>query len=231
MEFKSIKDEFLEKRLAVYDQWLEKDLLSYTSKVVPIVESFSPEQWVLPTAQALKLLGDAASLAVQPCECRSHYKRCDNPLEVCLLMDQVADRLVEKKEARYVSLDEAAAILKQANRCGLVHLSLYRPDHRLFALCSCCSCCCHDLQLVKKYGRKDLMVKSEYRAVTRTEDCMLCGACVDRCLFDARHLTEEGLLFEADKCLGCGLCVTVCPANAVSMKETRKAEHFDDDSQ
>ncbi|WP_022666153.1 ATP-binding protein [Desulfospira joergensenii] len=213
------KDEFLEKRLTKYDQWLEKGLISYSSKVIPVAESFTPEQWVLPTNQALKLLEGADSLAVQECECRSHYQRCNHPLEVCLILNQVADRLADRGEARHVSLDEAGAILEKANQSGLVHLSLYMPDHQIFALCSCCSCCCHDLQIVKLYGRKDLMVRSQYLAVTDHETCTLCGECVDRCVFGARILTGDELVFRGNKCLGCGLCVTTCPVGAVSMAE------------
>lgn len=47
-----------------------------------------------------------------------------------------------------IGLEEAAAVLKQADANGLVHLSLYRPKHSLYALCSCCPCYCHDLQLL-----------------------------------------------------------------------------------
>jgi hypothetical protein len=42
------------------------------------------KQWVLPTEQAMEILGKANSAAVQNCECRTHYQRWDNPLEVCI---------------------------------------------------------------------------------------------------------------------------------------------------
>ena len=213
------RDEFLEKRLTNYDQWLEKGQISYSSRVIPVAESFTPEQWVLPTDQALKLLEDADSLSVQECECRRHYQRCDHPLEVCLQLNQVADRLVARGEARKVTLAEAEKILEKANQSGLVHLSLYMPDHQIFALCSCCSCCCHDLQIVKLYNRKDLMVRSHYLAVTDADACTLCGECTDRCVFGARVLDGDELGFTEEKCLGCGLCVTTCPAGAISMEE------------
>jgi ferredoxin len=211
-------DPFLEKRLAAYDKWLEKGEISFSSKVIPVAESFSPEQWVLPSEQALEIVRRAGSIAVHRCICRSHYKRCDHPVEVCLLLNQVADKAVAREGARHVSPDEAAGILRVANESGLVHLSLYMPDHEVFALCSCCSCCCHDLQIVKRYGRQDLMVRSEYRASTRQEACILCGDCVDRCPFDARRISEERLVFSPDRCLGCGLCVATCPTGAVTME-------------
>lgn len=210
-------DSFLVKRLVKYDEWLKKGQISYSSRVIPVSESFTPKQWVLPTEQAMEILRKAKSMAVQNCECRTHYKRCDNPLEVCFLLNDVGDKLVSKGEARHVDLTEAADILTKANQSGLIHLCLYMPDHEIFALCSCCTCCCHDLQIVKFFERKDLMVHSEYVAVTSPEDCIHCGECVERCVFGARVFQNEEMKYNAEKCLGCGLCVTICPVEATSM--------------
>ena len=116
---------FLEKRLVKYDEWLAKGLISCSSRVIPVAESFSTKQWVLPTEQVLGVLQKADSLAVQDCECRTHYKMCDKPLEVCFMLNSVADALVRKGRARHVDLPEAAEILKKANAKGLVHLGLY----------------------------------------------------------------------------------------------------------
>ena len=211
-------DPFLEKRLTKYDEWLEKGQISCSSKVIPVSESFSTKQWVLPTEQVMGILHNAKSVAVQNCECRTHYKRCDNPLEVCFLLNGVGDTFVRKGKARHVNLAEAAEILKKANESGLVHLGLYMPDHELFALCSCCSCCCHDLQIVKQFDRKDLMIHSEYIAVILSEDCTQCGACIERCVFGARVIQDGKMEYNPAACLGCGLCVTTCPAGAISMK-------------
>jgi hypothetical protein len=160
-------DPFLEKRLIKYDEWLDKGQISHSSKVIPVSESFSTKQWVLPTEQVMGILHEAKSVAVQNCLCRTNYKRCDNPLEVCFLFNGVGDTFVKKGKARHVELAEATEISKKANESSLVHLGLYMPDHELFALCSCCSCCCHDLQIVKQFDRKDLMIHSEYIAESR----------------------------------------------------------------
>jgi len=221
---KKVNDPFLEKRLAKYDRWLDKGQISFSSKVIPVSESFQSRQWVLPTEQAMEILRRARSVAVQNCECRVHYRRCDHPLEVCFLLEDVGDRFVAKGEARHVDLKEASDILTLANRRGLIHLSLYMPDHEIFALCSCCECCCHDLQIVKRFGRRDLLVHSEYVAETRAADCIHCGACVPRCVFGARVLRDGKMVYDADACLGCGLCVTVCPVGATSMAQRNRGK-------
>ncbi len=210
-------DPFLEKRIIRYDKWLKKGKISASSKVIPVSESLSGQQWVLPTEQVKEILGNAESVAVQNCACRSHYNRCDKPLEVCFLLNSVGDKFVSSGKARYVSSAEISEILKKANENGLVHLALYMPDHEIFALCSCCSCCCHELQIVRLTERKELMVRSEYIAVTDFEICVHCGECVDRCFFKARIYDGKEMGYNPQACLGCGLCVEICPADATTM--------------
>ena len=169
---------------------------------------------MLPTEQVIEFLRSARSYALTPCACRSRYQRCDNPLEVCFLLDDAADQSVDDGTARHVSLEEATVVLRQANEHGLVHLTIYEPEHRVGAVCSCCSCCCHDLQFLRVYGRSDLVAHSEYVAQTDVETCTRCGACVERCVFGARVWQEDCLIYDAGACYGCGLCVTDCPAGA-----------------
>jgi len=210
-------DPFLGERVVKYDKWLNKGQISSSSKIIPVSESLSAKQWVLPTEQVMGILLNADAIAVQDCECRTHYKRCDKPLEVCLLLNKVGDNLVLKHQARHVSLQEASDILKTANENGLIHLALYMPDHEIFALCSCCLCCCHELQIVKLTKRKELILHSEYIAATDMETCIHCGECVERCIFDARTLNNKKMEYNSEACLGCGLCITICPVDATIM--------------
>jgi ferredoxin len=212
------QDPFLETYVAKYDEWLGKGKISFSSKVIPISESLEMKQWVLPTNQAMEILRSAKSLALQHCVCRTHYKRCDKPVEVRLLLNEVGDKYVSKGQARHVSLTEATDILRRANESGLVHLTLYMPNHQIFALCSCCSCCCHDLQIVRLLNRKDLLVHSQYVAVTDPELCTDCGECIERCMFGARVFRDGKMEYQTEACVGCGLCVTKWPVEATSMQ-------------
>lgn len=215
-------DTFLEKYVRKYDDWLSKGLISFSSKVIPVPESLNAEKWVLPTEQAIAILKTAQSLALKKCLCRVHYKRCDNPEEVCLLLNEAGEKFIAKGQARKITLPEAVEVLRKANENGLVHQTFYMPDHQIFALCSCCSCCCHDLQIVKLFGRKELQVRSEYVAVTDPQDCVDCGECAGRCVFEARTFRDGRLTYHASACMGCGLCITVCPVEATHM-ELRKS--------
>jgi Pyruvate/2-oxoacid:ferredoxin oxidoreductase delta subunit len=218
MNRKEYADAFLEKRIERYDRWLDKGLISFSSRVIPVRRSLEARQWILPAEQVREVLRSAAVIALQPCECREGYRRCDHPRDVCLLFDEVAEKLLLRNEARRINIEEAFKVLERADRSGLVHLSLYMPNHKIYALCSCCPCCCHEMQIVRAYGRHDLMVRSQYVAETDDSHCIHCGDCVQRCMFSARGMSGNGeLLYDPDRCLGCGLCITVCPANATAM--------------
>ena len=211
-------DQWLQKRLDEYDDWLEEGKIPFSSKVVPIAESLADKQWVLPTERVIKLIEDSRSFAVAPCVCRSHYKRCGNPVDVCLFLNDMSDKLVEKGYARRLSINEAKKKLHDANEHGLVHLTLYNPKQYPFAICSCCRCCCHDLQLLLDYHRRDLIAGSEYIAVWDHELCSNCSLCIERCVFGARTMKNDIVEYHPDQCYGCGLCVTVCPNDAIKLE-------------
>ena len=217
MERTTLSDPFLAGYLTKYDQWMEDGKLSHAARVIPIAESIQAQQWVMPRSQVMEILQKAQSVALWPCVCRSHYQRCDKPLEVCFILNKVADSCVAKGLARSVSLEEATEVLQKANEHGLVHMGLYMPDHELVGLCSCCTCCCHELQILQKLGRRDRLARSEYVAVNEMDNCTHCGACADRCAFGARSFLDDRLVFQDDSCFGCGLCITVCPTGAIAM--------------
>jgi ferredoxin len=224
-------DEHLLQVLRKYDQWMREGKIPYAGKVLPIREAFHMGQWILPTQQAIEILRNARSFALADCTCRSHYRRCNHPLDTCLLINDMADAFVEAGNARRLSLTEAEVILRKANVHGLVHQTAYNPEQSFWAVCSCCSCCCYRLQMLKLFGRNDLVVHSDYIALTEDNRCTDCGLCIPRCIFDAREMVAGKMIYHAERCYGCGLCVTACPEEAIvlelrtSLAQRRGAEH------
>jgi len=214
---KEERDEELEKRMHMFDGWVKEGKIPSSSKVIPVQLSLKFLQWVLPTQQVLEILRNSRSFALANCLCRTKHKRCDNPLEVCFYTNDVADKMVKQSAARRVSLREAAEALKLANERGLVHLTIYNPEQHVYALCSCCECCCHDIGFMKKLGRPDLVAHADYVAVVDSDACVQCGACTERCVFGAQSGESGTVVFHQDKCYGCGLCVSTCASNAIRM--------------
>lgn len=215
-------DFFLEDRITRYDNWLKNGQVAYASKIIPIRESIHARQWVLPTDQVLAVLQEADPISLTDCICRRHYRRCDHPLNVCLLLNSVASKEIEKGRARPITFEDAGKILENANERGLVHLTFYMPGPEIYALCSCCDCCCHDLQILKQYQRPDLVARSDFIAMDDPKSCIHCGECVQRCVFNARRMSKDKMAYDSKKCYGCGLCSTTCPTEAIEMRPVKK---------
>jgi ferredoxin len=213
-------EQFLKKRLINYEKWLDDKTISYSSKVIPITISVDISQWILPTEQVLSILEKSESFALSNCICRTHYKRCKHPVEACFVINDQAKKDVKKGNARYITIEEAFKVIKHANESGLVHLSIYRPDHELYAICNCCPCCCHDLQLLLKHGKDRIVCHADFVSSTDTSLCSHCGECEKMCYFRARKLVDCELRYEQDDCYGCGLCVSICSTDAISMVPT-----------
>jgi len=211
-------EDFLDKTLAKYDAWQAEGKLTSTSKVIPVGESLTAKQWVMPSEQVLHFLRNARSFALADCMCRTLAGHCDKPLETCFYLNDAADKMVELKKARQVSLEEAKECLKQANQNGLVPMTISDPMQDVFAVCQCCPCCCHDLQFLMQKGRRELVLTSHYVAIQDEDACLHCGDCLERCHFGARGMVEEIVQYDPSQCYGCGLCVTTCPAGAISLE-------------
>ncbi|MCL6451812.1 MAG: hypothetical protein K6T75_11015 [Acetobacteraceae bacterium] len=215
-------DRFLLEKLAKYDAWMREGKVPFGSQVVPVGEAFRPQQWVLPTQQALEILRNSRCFALRPCACRSHYRRCRQPLETCLVTNDVAEAGIKAGDSRAISLAQAEEVLRLADRHGLVHLAVYNPEQYVWAVCSCCPCCCYQMQFLKKLGRADLMARADYVALRDDALCDHCGVCAGRCQFGAREQGPDGeVRFYPEKCYGCGLCVTTC-RQAANRLELRK---------
>jgi NAD-dependent dihydropyrimidine dehydrogenase PreA subunit len=203
-------------RIGKTERTIKSGQLKYSSKVIPVRKAIPVTQYVLPTQQATKILKEARFFALAKCGCRVAFRNCNNPLDTCLLLDEEAEYLMSRGYAKKISLDEAKNVLETANNAGLVHLTLYLPGQKIYAICSCCPCCCHDLQALLKYGKTFFVAKSDYIAICNADLCNGCGVCVERCIFGAREI-RNGKSLVKDNCYGCGLCVTTCPTKASSL--------------
>jgi ferredoxin len=186
---------------------------------IPINAEIVADRPVAPYDNAAAIIKSKSRIAVAECFCRKavslYGKTCSHPLETCLQFEAFADYYVENKMARYISTDEALAILKQSEAEGLVIHIL--NSQKVEAMCCCCSCCCGMLISLKLFPAPALAVKSNYACLFDESLCTQCGVCAQRCTVGAFKMKDEKIEFYADRCIGCGLCVTTCPAEALKL--------------
>jgi ferredoxin len=49
-----------------------------------------------------------------------------------------------------------------------------------------------------------------------SDECLVCGVCMDECPVEAISEGEDIFVIAADECTDCGSCSEVCPNDAVS---------------
>jgi Pyruvate/2-oxoacid:ferredoxin oxidoreductase delta subunit len=187
------------------------------SLVVPIGRSLEAWQKVVPGEQAIEMLSNARIIAMQGCECRENLAMCHAPVKVCLALDGVAESQIAAGVARCVSIDEAKEILCETEDAGLVHMVIHSGNWKPEAVCSCCVCCCQELNALLNFGHLDAVLKSDHIVVKVLDKCISCGACVQACPFSAHRLDADRVAYDSNKCFGCGLCVRVCPADSLKI--------------
>jgi ferredoxin len=189
-----------------------------TAVTVPVCITIHGQQTILDLSSIETLLRDAEIIALEDCGCRTKWHKCDAPIDVCISLDGEA-RDSMRRGARRISLAQALVVLQRSHRAGLVHMAFtFNGKDKREVVCSCCSCCCHSLSALLRFGMPDAVVASQYIAQQDNDTCNNCGTCVQRCQFKARQLDSNNtLVFNPAKCFGCGLCLSTCPTRSITL--------------
>jgi Pyruvate/2-oxoacid:ferredoxin oxidoreductase delta subunit len=198
---------------------LEKKLSNIkTAVTIPVNLHIEDEQRILDLREMRRILGEAKLIAVSNCSCREKVRGCDAPLDVCFSIDERAEEFVKEGIARKINLKDALDALRRSHEAGLVHMTLtYGGREKAEVICSCCSCCCHSLSALIRFGMPDAVIVSKYVATFNSETCINCGKCVVRCQFRARWMVNGKVKYDKTRCFGCGLCVSTCPTGSTSL--------------
>jgi len=197
------------------------------TRIIPVEEAVEAGgQKILDFESANRIVERAEKLAVTKCTCRLIAHKCDNPLEVCIQVDNAARYTLDRGTGREITKKEAIDILRLCEEKGLVHVTMNRAQGGHF-ICNCCSCCCQALPLVIAEGL-NLCAPSRYQARIDADLCVSCGICFERCRFNAIKPPEasgiDAYQVDSDRCMGCGLCRPTCPEGAVTLHETRPVD-------
>lgn len=189
------------------------------ARVVPVEKTIITRNEVLPYEVISQMMEKNKTFALAHCACRvaAGENACDKPKEVCLIFDNTADFLIERKLAKKINREEAEVALRKSEEVGLVHISNNSQD-RLTLICNCCSCCCTVLTCLTKINAPYPFAKGRWLAIVDETLCTGCGLCRDeRCLLQAINVNSDTAEVDPERCIGCGLCASTCPENAISM--------------
>lgn len=202
---------------------IEKEYVGeMTAVTVPVDIHLEGKQRILGFAEMQTILRDARLISVGECGCRKRVKMCDAPIDVCIGLDKKAEDEIERGSAKSVSLEKALKILERSHDAGLVHIAYtFKDDEKPRYVCSCCSCCCHSMSGLVRFGIPGAVVASKYIATNNSETCVNCGTCVERCQFKARWMEDNKMVFDNVRCFGCGVCTSTCPTDSISLVERK----------
>lgn len=227
-EFLDLWQRFMEEEWPDFARLIVAHVKKPFTRVIPVQRSLEiGKQQVLDADSVDRIVQAAEVLAVTRCTCRVIAHKCDNPVEVCLQVDNAARYTIDRGSGREVTKDEALAILRSCEEQGLVHITMNKMHVGHF-ICNCCPCCCQTLPMIINEG---LMISdpSRFQAEIDPEVCVDCKTCEERCHFSALTETVNAngdpvMAVIAEKCMGCGLCHGTCPEDAITLKEVREID-------
>lgn len=165
-------------------------------------------------------------IVVLDCPCRMAREHPCLPLDVCLIVGEPFASLVREHHpdrSRWITRDEAVAILKAEEERGHVHHAFFKDAmlERFYAICNCCQCCCGAMQAQR--SGTPMLASSGYISRVDEDLCIGCGDCNFYCQFNALELVDGINHVIYEKCMGCGICVSKCTQEAMSLvRDTAK---------
>ena len=170
----------------------------------------------------LQQYGAEGQLALVHCFCRNISRlkgyscQFHLPLEACIMVGSFAKQMVDYGIGRFITLEEAQALVQECQRKGAVHtvfhygLDTTQPE---IGICNCCWDCCCLFGSYNAGGLSNIAVRAHYKAVlVAPELCNGCGVCERFCPTLATGFDKaQGQVWLKDElCIGCGQCVDKC---------------------
>ena len=197
-------------------------------RTIPIGGSLEGQGAVLPYEEARKLIEEQSKILVAPCICRKERtmvgKGCGKTLETCLVFGAGAYYYEKNGLGRSITKEEALDILTVAEKEALV----IQPTNaqKIINICLCCGDCCQVLKGFSRHPKPAEVVHSNYYAQVRTEDCIGCEICLERCQMQAIQMQDGTAEVIRDRCIGCGLCVPTCSGQVIDLIRKEEKECY-----
>lgn len=203
-------------------------------RVIPVQRSVRSGQKILATEEAHEIIDAVSNLSLVACPCRTRTEKLgireckvETPVGFCIMMETSALYFQSIGVGRKVTAEEAKQYFDEMQDMGLVGTTENYEEAGHTVICLCCRCCCSQLRGRTRWDNPDAVAPANFVAES-SEDCIMCGHCVDRCFFGAITLDDdqEKSVVDAAKCMGCGVCTITCDQDALRLKRVDREEPF-----
>ncbi|MBN1470233.1 MAG: 4Fe-4S binding protein [Syntrophaceae bacterium] len=203
-------------------------------RTIPVQRTLRPEQKILNSEEAHRIIENVSHLRLVPCPCRTRtdkmgIRECKekNPVGYCIMTEMSVLYFEQAGIGKKITANDAIKYLDEMQDLGLVATTenFSSPDHTV--ICLCCQCCCSQLRGRLRWNNPKAVAPANFIAVSG-EDCVLCGQCIERCMFGALSIDEQRQMVVADpdKCMGCGVCTLNCSTDALRLERLERERPF-----
>lgn len=215
----------------------ESQAVEFFGSKTPLTRSLIHEEQIPVTSEvtsydrARDIIREAGFGAVGMCYCRHKKEHLDETCDkgapvdgICISLGSAARFMARRGFAVEKSADELLAVLDEARKLNLTHIT-DNIRHKPSFICNCCGCCCELLAGVQM-GYHDGVGKTGFLAAIDQELCNGCSVCFRACNVKAIGPPDEIQLEQKNRryavvadhiCLGCGACINSCKKGALTM--------------
>ena len=178
-----------------------------TLRSIPVEQAIHPETKTYEAEEAHAYIRNLATedLALVPCPCRTRTEKMDIreckdrfPVGACIFIGRAAERFMDLGLGKRVTKQQAIEYLDRMVELGLIPTAENFISDPHGIMCLCCGCCCSNVRGRTRWDNPTAVLPSQFIPVAN-DDCILCGACVDRCVRrssePARRETGRGRRF------------------------------------
>jgi len=204
-------------------------------RTIPVAKTLAPEQKILDTEEAHKIIDAAASATLVPCPCRERTEKLGireckerNPIGTCIMLGLMGYAFEGMGLGRRVTKKQAKDYLDEMMEMGLVAATENSEENTSRIICLCCECCCSEVRGRTRWDNPTAVAPSNFLPKSNKEICAFCGKCADRCLFHAITVDKDNRRWKLkpELCIGCGICAIGCKQSAVKLHRVERNKPF-----
>ncbi len=203
-------------------------------RAITVKKAIEHGEKILAIEEAHSIIDMAAHIQLVPCSCRVRAekmgdRKCKdrNPVGSCVMMNMSALGMDSMGLGVSATKEETHRYLDEMMMHGLVAHTENHSHPVYNIICLCCECCCSQTRGRIVWDNPAALAPSNF-IPQANDDCVQCGKCVKRCMFNALHIDEETekVVVDVEKCLGCGVCTITCKPEAIKLHRFERSKIY-----